>query len=76
MGIAVSILMIAVGAIMRFAVSATATGWNIHTTGVVLIVVGVLGTAVSIAFWASGGGLRRTAVVRDTEVVTHTTPSP
>jgi hypothetical protein len=65
MGIFVSMLMITVGAIMRFAVSAKGNGFNVHTTGVVLIVVGVVAAVLSIAFWASWGGFsRRTIVVR------------
>ncbi len=59
MGITVSMLMIAAGAIMRFAVTAQATGWNVHTTGVVLIVVGAIGAVLSIAYWASWGGFGR-----------------
>ncbi len=40
-------------------------GFNVHTTGVVLIVVGVVAAVLSIAFWASWGGFsRRTIVVR------------
>jgi len=60
MGIAVSMLLIAAGAIMRFAVSVQGRGWNVHTTGVVLLVVGAIGAVLSIAFWASWGGFSRT----------------
>jgi hypothetical protein len=56
MGIVVSMLVIAVGAIMRFAVTAHAKGFNVHTAGVVLIIVGVVGALLSIGFWASWGG--------------------
>jgi hypothetical protein len=57
-------VLIAVGAIMRFAVSAKAGGFNIHTTGMVLMVVWVIGAVLSIAFWASWGGFgRRSASV-------------
>ncbi len=52
-------LMIAAGAIMRFAVSAEATGWNVHTAGVVLMVVGAIGAVLSVAYWASWGGFGR-----------------
>jgi uncharacterized membrane protein len=47
MGIAVSIFLIAVGAIMKFAVTATAGGIKIATVGVILMMVGVLGLIVS-----------------------------
>jgi hypothetical protein len=56
MGIVTSMVMIAVGAIMRFAVTAQGHGFNVHTTGVVLMVVGILGALLSIGFWASWGG--------------------
>lgn len=59
MGIAISILMIAAGAIMRWAVSAEGQGWNVHTTGMVLMVVGAIGVVLSVVFWASWGGFGR-----------------
>lgn len=43
MGIVVSVFLIAVGAIMRIAVSAQGQVWNVHTTGVVLLIVGGIG---------------------------------
>lgn len=56
MGIVVSLLMIAAGAIMRFAVTVKGSGFNVGTAGMVLMVVGALGAVLSIAFWASWGG--------------------
>ena len=38
MGVALSIVMIAVGAILRFAVSVTTTGFNLHTIGLILMI--------------------------------------
>ena len=58
MGIVISMLAITAGAIMRYAVSAQGQGFNVHTTGMVLMVVGVIGAVMSIAFWASWGGFR------------------
>ena len=70
MGIAVSMLLIAAGAIMRFAVSVQGRGWNVHTAGMVLLVVGAIGAVLSIAFWASWGGFgRRSAIVGTTQTV-------
>ena len=63
MGIVVSLLLIAVGAIMRFAVTVKGHGFNVHTTGVILIIVGILGTVISIGFWASWGGFGRRGAV-------------
>lgn len=56
MGTAVSLLMIAAGAIMTWAVTATVVGLNIHTVGIILMVVGAVGLVLSIVFWSSWGG--------------------
>ncbi len=56
MGVGTSIVLIAVGAILRFAVSVTTSGFNIHSIGIILMVVGVLGLLLSIVFWSSWGG--------------------
>ena len=72
MGTAVSLLMIAAGAIMVWAVTATVSGISIHTVGIILIVIGAVGLVLSIVFWSSWGGFgaRRTTatVVRDEPV--------
>lgn len=70
MGIGVSILLIAVGAILAFAVNVTTTGIDLDTVGVILMIVGVLGLVLSLVFWSSWGGFGRrsggtTTVVRD-----------
>jgi len=56
MGVGTSIVLIAVGAILRFAVSVTTTGFNIHSIGIILMIVGVLGLLLSMVFWSSWGG--------------------
>jgi hypothetical protein len=56
MGVAISLLMIAAGAIMVWAVNTTASGISIHTVGVILMVVGAVGLVLSIIFWSSWGG--------------------
>ena len=58
MGIVVSLLMIAAGAIMRFAVTVEGNGFNVGTAGMVLMVVGAIGAVLSIVYWASWGGIR------------------
>jgi hypothetical protein len=63
MGITTSMILVAAGAIMRFAVTAQAKGFSVHTVGVILMIVGIVGAILSIAFWASWGGFRRRAVV-------------
>jgi hypothetical protein len=59
MGFGTSIVVIAVGAILRFAVSVTTTGFNLHTIGLILIIVGIVSLVLSITFWNSWGGYRR-----------------
>ena len=56
MGVGTSIVLIAVGAILRFAVSVTTSGFNLHTIGLILMIVGALGLVLSIFFWSSWGG--------------------
>jgi len=69
MGLVVSLVLIAAGAIMRFAVTTQASGWNVHTAGMVLMVVGAIGAVLSIAYWASWGGFGRSRRVDDEHTV-------
>ncbi len=50
MGIGTSIFLIALGAILKFAVSAEVAGLDIATIGVILMVAGILGLLVSLYF--------------------------
>jgi len=65
MGIGVSLFLIAVGAILIWAVNATVAGVDIDAVGVILLVVGALGIVLSMIFWSSWGGFhsRRDEVV-------------
>jgi hypothetical protein len=45
-----SIFLIAIGAILRYAVTASASGINIHTVGLILMIAGIVGLVLSI-FW-------------------------
>lgn len=68
MGIGVSLLLIAVGAVMAFAVHVTGHGFNVHTVGIILLVVGAIGILLSLIFWSSWGGIggaRRETVVEE-----------
>ena len=58
MGIGVSLLLIAVGAILIWAVDASVSGVSIDAVGVILLVVGALGVVLSMIFWSSWGGVR------------------
>ena len=70
MGLGVSIFLIAVGAILTFAVETTTDGINLDTVGIILMGVGALGFLVSLLFWSrisALGGTRtdRTVVQED-----------
>lgn len=56
MGVSFSLLLAAAGAVLIWAVNTTSSGFNIHTAGVILLVVGIIGFCVSLAFWSSWGG--------------------
>lgn len=68
MGVVVSLILIALGAILTFAVTATTNGVDINTVGWILMIVGAAGLILSLVFWSSFGGwgvYRRDTVVRD-----------
>jgi hypothetical protein len=53
--IGVALLLIAVGAILRFAITAHLAGVSIHTVGVILIIVGVVALGIGlVARFGSG----------------------
>jgi hypothetical protein len=56
MGISFSILLIAVGAILAWAVNAEVSGIDLQVAGVILLIVGVIGLIASLVFWSSWGG--------------------
>src|SRR5712691_2434529 len=55
-GLGVGIFLIAVGAILAFAVHVTTSGVNIHTVGWILMAVGFAGILLSLIFWSSWAG--------------------
>ena len=70
MGIGVSIFLLAIGAILAFAVDVSTQGFDLNAVGVILMIVGAIGLATSFLFWDNlgfgGYTRRRTAVdVRD-----------
>jgi hypothetical protein len=56
MGIGVSIFLVAVGAVLAFAVSADVSGVDLQTIGWILMIVGIVGGLLSMVFWSSWGG--------------------
>ena len=65
MGIGVSLFLLAVGAILAFAVDVTTDGVNLDTIGVILMVVGGIGVLLFLTVWGSWGPDRRRAVGED-----------
>jgi hypothetical protein len=72
-GISASVFLIAIGAILAFAVTATVSGIDLVAVGWILMIVGALGLVLSIIFWSSWGGVgttrRRTVVERHDDLV-------
>jgi hypothetical protein len=64
-----SIVLIAVGAVMAYAVTATTEGFNINTAGVILMVVGAIGLVVSLLMMLIATD--RTATTGDTHTETR-----
>jgi hypothetical protein len=56
MGFPIGILLIAVGAVLAWAVNWTSPSINIHVVGIILFVVGLVATLVSTVFWSSWAG--------------------
>ena len=69
MGLGVSLILIAVGAVLAWAVHVTTSGFNVNTIGYILLIVGIVGALLSLVFWSSWAGpgyfTRRERVVDD-----------
>ncbi len=50
MGLGTSIFLIALGAILKFAVTATVSGISIATVGTILMIVGIVGLLISLFY--------------------------
>jgi hypothetical protein len=72
MGFGASILLIAAGAVLRYGLDRSDYGsWNLHAIGVILMVVGVIGLAVSTLVWAPWRERRTAVVERAPDEVVH-----
>jgi hypothetical protein len=56
MGLGVGLILVAVGAILAWAVDVNTTGFNLNTIGYILLVVGIVGCLLSAIFWSSWAG--------------------
>jgi hypothetical protein len=67
MALGVSLFLIAVGAVLAFAVSVTVAGVDLVAVGWILMIVGAVGLVLSMLFWASFapfGGARTDSATR------------
>ena len=72
MGIGVSVFLIAVGAILTYAVDVQTDGINLDTVGIILMIVGAVGLLFSLLFlasWAPWGRREDRVVTREREVL-------
>lgn len=67
MGIGVGILLIAVGAILDFAITVNGRGFNIHTVGLILMIAGVVGILLELVLFMP----RRRGVAQREVLVRH-----
>jgi hypothetical protein len=74
MRIGFSVFLMAVGAVLTFAVHKTATGVNIHTVGVILMIAGVIGLAATLTIFAPRRGV--TGVATERTVITSPAVAP
>lgn len=71
MGIGGSLLLIAVGAVLRFAVTKHVNGVNLQTMGVILMIVGIVALAITL-IWMSTR--RRTDIIERPGSTTYVRP--
>jgi len=57
-----SLFLVALGAILAFAVNVSVTGIDLAVVGVILMIVGLLGMVLSLLFWTSFAPFRRTEI--------------
>jgi hypothetical protein len=69
MSIGVSIFLLVVGAILTFAVEVSASGFNINTVGIILMLAGALGLLLSLLFWSSFSPWSRRRTARGGTVI-------
>ncbi len=71
---ALSLLLVAAGAILAWAVKTTSSGFNLHMIGIILLVVGIVGFVASIArgSWFGFSSTRERHVSSDGRTVVET----
>jgi uncharacterized membrane protein len=69
MGLGTSIILIAIGAILRFAVTVTTHGFNIQTVGLILMIAGVVGLIITLLWMTMWADRRRAVAARRRDAV-------
>jgi hypothetical protein len=64
-----SLFLVALGAILAWAVRVTAPGVDLHMVGIILMVVGAIGVVSSLVFWNGPLSRNRRTVVREDPLV-------
>jgi membrane-bound ClpP family serine protease len=72
MRIGTSLVLIAIGAVLKFAVTAKANGINIGTVGIILMIIGAVGLVISLAMASTR---RRTDIVTRPGHTTYVEPN-
>jgi hypothetical protein len=70
MSVGVSLFLLALGAILRYAVTASLAGIDLRVVGLILMIVGIIGLLLSLLWltiWADRSRTREATVVRDRE---------
>ena len=61
MGIGTSLVLIAIGAILKFAVTASVSGVKLDVVGTILIVIGIVGLVITLIYTVAWNDRRRDA---------------
>lgn len=59
MGLGISIVLAAIGAVLLWAVDASVAGVEVDTVGFILLVVGIAGALLSLVLWSTWGRFER-----------------
>jgi hypothetical protein len=65
MGLGFGLFLIAVGAILTWAVDVNSSSVDVNTIGVILMIIGAVGIVLSMIFWSTWGGFHRRDVVEE-----------
>lgn len=68
MGIGVSVFLLAIGAILTFAVNASISGLDINVVGIILMICGAIGLLLTMLVFGRDRGTADTVVTRERDV--------